>query len=164
VDAGHVHDRPALVLGEEVADRLAGAEEGAAQVHREDAVEVRGGELVARTRDLDAGVVDEDVQPAQALDRLADHAHDVLLDGDVAADEHVAHALAVHLVHAGLDALGGVLRLARLAQVVDGDVRAVLREAHGDGLPDARAAAGDEHVGALHAGHGLGPDRCGAGR
>ena len=70
-----------------------------------------------------------------------DHAHDVVLVGDVALDEHVLHALALHLADAGVDLLLGLLRLLGLAQVVDRDVRAVLGEAHGDRLPDAGAAA-----------------------
>ena len=134
---------------EEVPDRLAGAQERAAQVHGQHAVEVRARELLARPRDLDAGVVDEHVEPAEALGGLADHAHDVVLVGDVAADEHVAHALLAHLAHARVDLLLGVVRLLGLAQVVDRDVGAVLGEAHGDRLADPGAAAGDEHVLAL---------------
>ena len=89
IDAG-------LVLGEEVPDRLARAQERAAQVDGEHLVEVGAGELVGRPRDLDAGVVDEHVDAAEPLDRLRDHAHDVVLVGDVALDEHVADALLLH--------------------------------------------------------------------
>ena len=67
--------------------------------------------------------------PPSSLDRLADHAHDLVLLGDVALHEHVANALLVHAVHAGVHLLLGVLRLVRAAQVVDRDVRAVLGEA-----------------------------------
>ena len=92
--------------------------------------------------------------PPSALGRLADHAHDVVLVGDVAADEHVLDALLADLVHAGVDLLLGLARLLGLAEVVDRDVGAVLGEAHGDRLPDARAAARDQDVLALQARHG----------
>src|SRR3954469_1787710 len=84
--------------------------------------------------------------PAETLGGLAHHPHDVVLVRDVAADEHVADAHLLDLRRAGVDLLLGVVRLFGLAQVVDRDVRAVLGEAHRDGLADARAAAGDEHV------------------
>ena len=74
-----------------------------------------------------------------------------------APDEHVAHALALHLGHAGLDLLRGAGRLLGLAEVVDGHVGAVLGEAHRDRLADPRAAAGDQHVLALQAGQAGGP-------
>ena len=62
-----------------------------------DVVEVRARQLLGGPRDLDAGVVDEHVDAAERLGRLADHAHDLVLLGDVAADEHVAHALLLTL-------------------------------------------------------------------
>ena len=99
----------ALVLGQELPDRLAGAQERAAQVDGDDLVEVRAGELVRGPRDLDAGVVDEHVDAAELLGRLADHAHDVVLVGDVALHEHVPDALLAHAVHARVDLLLGVL-------------------------------------------------------
>ena len=82
---------------------------------------------------------------------------DVVLVGHVALDEHVLYALLLHLRDAGVHLLLGLLRLLGLAQVVDRDVRAVLGEAHRDRLPDARAAARDEHVLALQAAEALGP-------
>src|SRR4029453_9061271 len=80
---------------------------------------------------------------------------------DIASYQDLADALLAHLVHAGVDALLGVLGLAGLAQVVDRNVRAVLREADRDRLPDPRASAGDQDVLALDAGHRL--DRYGCG-
>ena len=85
------------------------------------------------------GVVDEHVDAAEAVDRLADHLHDVVLPGHVTLDEHVPYALPLDLGDAGVHLLLGVARLLGLAQVVDRDVRAVLGEAHGDRLPDARS-------------------------
>ena len=86
---------PAL-LAEEAPDRLPRAQERAAQVDGEHAVEVR----------LDSSSIGREIwmpalltrmsMPAEPLDGLADHAHDVVLAGDVAADQHVAHALVAH--------------------------------------------------------------------
>ena len=115
-----------------------------AQVDREHLVEVRAGELVGRSRDLDAGVVDEDVEAAEALGRLADHAHGVVLAGHVALDEHVADAVLLNLAHAGMHLLLGPCRLVGRGQVVDRDVGAVLGEAHGDRLADPGRATGDQ--------------------
>jgi hypothetical protein len=47
----------------------------------------------------------------------------------------------------------GLARLFGLCEVVDRDIGALLGEAHGDRLADAGAAAGDEDVLALEAGH-----------
>ena len=69
VDARDVDDHAAPVLGQELLDRLAGAQERAAQVDGDDLVELRAGELVRRPRDLDAGVVDEHVDATELLGR-----------------------------------------------------------------------------------------------
>ena len=98
----------------------------------------------------------------EGLGGLADHAHDVGLVGDVAADEHVLHADLADLVHAGVDLLLGLARLLGLLEVVDRDVGAVLGEAHRDRLADAGRSAGDQDVLALQAAHALGRRlRCG---
>ena len=97
-----------LLLGEEVPDRLPRAEERAAQVDGEHLVEVGARELVRRARDLDTRVVDEHVDAAELLDRVGDHAHDLVLVRHVGADEHVADTLLAHLRHAGVHLLLGV--------------------------------------------------------
>src|SRR5215216_1856956 len=99
-------------------DRLSRAQERAAQVDREDLVEVRAAELLGRSRDLDAGVVDENVEAAEALGRVADHAHGVVLAGHVALDEDVADAVLLNLAHAGMHLLRGPCRLVGRGQVV----------------------------------------------
>src|SRR5436189_259714 len=81
VDARDVDHDAWLLLGQESLDCLAGAQEGAAQVDGEDLVEVRAGEVLRRSRELDAGVVDKDVEAAEALGRLTDHVHDIVLRG-----------------------------------------------------------------------------------
>ena len=163
VDARDVDDHARLVLGEEVADRLASAQEGAAEVDRKHLVEVIARELVAVTRDLDAGVVDEDVEATELTDGVVDHRHDVGFAGDVALNEHVAHALLLHSIHARLNLLLGLAGLAGLVQIVDRDVRAVLRELDRDCLADSGRAARDQNALALQPGHRLGPSGTGGG-
>src|ERR671918_434371 len=70
MDARDVDHDARLLIAQEPLDRLARTQERAAQVHREDLVEVRARELLGRSRDLDARVVDEDVETAEALGRL----------------------------------------------------------------------------------------------
>jgi hypothetical protein len=136
----------------------------ASRAHRnaDHLVEVVRGKLVRRPRDLDAGVVDEDVDPTELLDGIADHPDHVVLAGDVALDEHVTHAGLPDLVDAGVHLLLRAGRFARHAQVVDRNVGAVLCEPDGDRLADARGSAGDENVLALQTAHSLGRRlRCG---
>src|SRR5437588_260328 len=94
---------------------------------------------------------------------MRDHAHHVILVGDIALYEHVADALLLDAAGARVDLLLGVGGLARLAEVVDGDVSAVLREANGNRLADARRAAGHENVLALEPSHGFRGGRRGGG-
>src|SRR5215211_823595 len=156
VDARDVDDHARLLLRQEVPDGLAGAHERAAQVHGEHLVEVLARELLGGPGDLDAGVVDEHVDAAEAVDRLADHLHDVVLLGHVAPDEYVLDALLVDFVDAGVHLVLGLLGLLGLAEVVDRHVGAVLGEAHRDRLPDPGAAPGHEHVLVVEASEALG--------
>src|SRR4051794_11859940 len=146
VDARDVDHDTRRLLRHESLDCLAGAEERPAQVDRDHPVEVRAGELLGRVRELDARVVDEDVEATEALRRLADHAHDIVFAGDVALHEDVAHALLPDSAYAGVYLVLGTGRLVGRREVVDRDVRAVLREADGDRLSDSRGAARDQDV------------------
>jgi hypothetical protein len=109
-----------------------------AQVDPQNPVEVRACERLGGSRELDAGVVDEDVDAAEILGGVGHHAHDILLAGDVALDEDFAHALLTNPAQAGVHLLLGFGRLVGGGQVVDGDVRAVLGEADRDRLSDSR--------------------------
>lgn len=64
-----------------------------------------------------AGIIDENVEPAQRVDRLPDGAFAKLLVTDVAANGDSAPALL-------LDDLFGLCRIVVLAQIENGDVRA----------------------------------------
>ena len=157
--AGHVDDHAGPLRGQKSADRRAGAQERAAQVDREDLVEVGGGQLVGVLRDLDPGVVDQDVQPPILAYHPVEHLVDGLLVGHVGGDEDRPAAGLRHLLHADLHPvlyrfLGGDRAFGR-AHVVDRYVRALLAEADGDRLADARAAAGDESNLVLQSPHGV---------
>ena len=82
----------------------------------------RGTELLGGLRDLDAGVVNEDVEAAEALPRLADHVYDVVLAGDVTLDEDIADVVLLDLVQAGTHLLLGPGCLVGRSEVVDRDV------------------------------------------
>ena len=84
-----------------------------------------------------AGVVDEDVEPAELIDGLLHRLLAELLVADVAGN---GDRLAPFLLD-DLLGLGGVVML---AQIDDGDVRAFAREQRGDRAADAAVAAGDQ--------------------
>jgi hypothetical protein len=131
----------------------------ARKVDREDLVEVGGGQLVGVLRYLDAGVVDQDVQPPVLAHHPVEHLADGLLVGYVGGDEDRPPAGLRHFLHADLhpvlDRFPGGDRAFGRAHVVDRDVGALLAQADGDRLPDARAAAGDESNLVLQSPHGV---------
>ena len=111
VNTRDIDDDARAAVGQEALDRFTGAQEGAPQVHGENPVEVAAGQLVGRTRDLDTGVVDQDVEPAETLRRLLNHPHDVVLGRDIALDEDVAHPLLPDPVHTCVHLRVGFRRL-----------------------------------------------------
>ena len=84
-----------------------------------------------------AGIVDEDVEPAELLDRLPDGPFAELLVADVAGDRDRSAAFL-------LDDLLRLLRIVMLAQIKDCDVGAFAREQRGDGAADSAVGAGDQ--------------------
>ena len=92
-----------------------------------------------------AGIVDEDVEPAELVDGLLDRALAEVLVADVAGDRD---RLAAFL----LDDLLGLRRIVMLAQIEDGDVGALAREQGGDRAADAAVGAGDQRDLALRGG------------
>ena len=92
----------------------------------------------------DAGHVDEDVQPAELVEGLLDHA---LAAIDVGDSVEVRDGLAA----GGADLVGDVLRRTGVrlravdvhAEVVDDDAGAFLGKELGDAAPDAAARSGD---------------------
>ena len=60
--AGNVDDYARFLLSQKVADSCLGSQEGPTQVNCQDTVKVSDRRLVRVGGDLDAGVVDQDVQ------------------------------------------------------------------------------------------------------
>ena len=90
-----------------------------------------------------AGVVDADVDAAEALDRLRDRGRDLLLVADVADDRQRLAARLLDRLGRRVDrALELGMRLGGLRD--QGHVRAVAGRANRDRKADAAAAAGDE--------------------
>jgi hypothetical protein len=82
---GDVHDAPAA-LGAHLRHHCAAGQEHAEHVDVHDLTPLRDGDLLERAhgqRRVEAGVVDEDVDRAAALDRLGRHPGHVVLGGDV---------------------------------------------------------------------------------
>nr|WP_276602852.1 hypothetical protein [Nannocystis pusilla] len=116
-------------LGQEEHREDVGAE-GADELRLVDVLELVLGVLLG-------GVVDEDVEAAEAIDDLADGVAAERAVADVAADRQTGAALF-------LDLGGGLAGVAVLAQIDDGDVGALAGEQHGGGAADAAVAPGDE--------------------
>ena len=102
-------------------DRGARAGERALHVDGEEPVEVLVLEPEEQAVDRDAGVGDEDVEPAEALARLGDRLLDASAVGDVEADD-------LGLAAGGSMASATSRAAALVAHVVDDDVRALLGE------------------------------------
>ena len=118
---------------------------------------------MGRARDLDAGVVDEHVDAAELVDGLPTM-RTTSSSSETSPCTSTSRTPSWRTRCTQAWTCSSVLgRLVRRRQVVDRDVGAVLGEAHGDRLADARGAAGDEDVLALDAGHalGAGPTWCG---
>src|SRR3984957_3803814 len=130
------HDDPAELLRDHVLQRLAAGPERRVQVPLDRVVPVLVGQVRHR-RGLDqaAGVVDQDVDLAEAFDRPGHHAVDVLADGDVTPDE-VAAVPGVHLLQRLLALLG--------VPAVDHDAGALREEGLADAPSDPGAPAGDD--------------------
>src|SRR5581483_5290005 len=134
-DRGDINDAAEALLRHRLQDRL-GAVERAVEIHLKDQVPVLLAhpqqEAVAR----DAGIVDEDVDPAPLLEDLVDHRLDVARVGDVHLEIERA---AAELLDRG-DGLFGAPGI----QIGDDDVGASLREGFGNGAADALRRAGDD--------------------
>ena len=86
---------------------------------------------------LEGGVVDEDVELAELVDRLLDRVLAEFGVGDVAGEQDAAAAFL-------LDGLLGLLRVLVLVEIGERDVGAFACEEHRDRPADAGIAAGDE--------------------
>ena len=132
------------------------AEVGAFEVDGDVAVEVGFGEVVQWGFEVDGGVVEEDVDAAEAFDGGVADALDAVLGGDVGLNGQRVDA-------EGGEVLDGVAGFLGGGAVVDDDVGAAFGQAGGDVAANAARAAGDDDGGALQvhgfpgSGGGVGP-------
>ena len=117
-------------------DRL-GHEEHALEVHVDDPVELLLGEGLERLADVDAGIVEQDVDRPELARRLGGEGPPGGDVGDV--DRAVQGAPAERA-----DLAGGLVGLGPVVEMAKGDVRALGREGQRRGAADAARAAGDQ--------------------
>ena len=134
-DAGADHDDAAAVV--HVLERRLGGDEDAAEIEVDDAVEFFERGVFERLGDGGAGVVDEDVEPAEGGDGLFDRGR----DGSASA---ASAWMAIAFPPARSIALTTAAAASAPFGVGDGDAGAVGGQAFGDRGADAARAAGDE--------------------
>ncbi len=122
-----------------------GGEEGAVEMDRQHPAPLGEAEILQQVHDLDAGVADQDVDPAPGPRHPLDPGIHLAFVGHVHGDGHDLRPLPAELGRGGL---GGGLR-----QIGDGDLRSLPREGGGDRLADAAGGAGDDRDGARHHRH-----------
>src|SRR5215217_3514365 len=131
---GHVHYGAAAPLAH-VTDHRPATTEDRGEVDCHQPLPFLVGDLPQRrVAAVDAGVVDENIQSSEALQRVLDHGSDVFEARDVGADGR-------HFGPVGAKVLGcgdSIL----LIPVGDHHARAGLREPFGDRIPDARCPTG----------------------
>src|SRR6476620_4979393 len=134
VHRSHIEEH-ARFLRIEVLDAGLGGEEGAVEMDGEHLLPLGEGKVLDRMHDLDAGIGDENVDPAKGLDRLLDPFVDLVLLGDVHANADRSFLIA--------QLLRGLRRDIGFA-VGDRDAAAGLDETLGDAMTDAARGAGNE--------------------
>ena len=125
-------------------NRRAGAQRRPLEVHRKDPRQHRGIEAVTRRLALDAGIVDEDIEPSPGRQQGVDHRR------HGRGVRHVGRGFAVccrRQAGGRRRGLAGGQRLGRrlgIAHMVDRHGGALPGEGLGDGTADAARATGDE--------------------
>ena len=137
VGAGDVDD-PAPVALQHLRQGRLGGVEGSREIDGDDGVPAVGREILHRRGVLYAGVVDEDVHPAEVPGGLIDHAGDLIRLGHVRARVGGAHAIFIG------DGPLQPLDLAGVAEAVEQHVCTGLSELSGDAEADARGRSGDD--------------------
>ncbi len=143
MDARDIEDDAGLIGFQEMLDRSAGAEVGAAQIHGQHFVERLHANLMRGARDLDACVVDQDIQPTQLVDRRPQEAVHIGFLGDIRLQQGHPDVCSVPILADQVFSLAG---LVDAGQVVHCDVGALLPETNCDRLTDALTGPRDEHL------------------
>ncbi len=128
------HD--AAIVGQ-MRDRGAAFEHNRADVHVQHLLDLRVGQRVQQADIGDAGIVDQDIEAAEACRRLLDRPRGRLRVGGVALDDQAAAAQCAHLV-------GDRFRCGERVVAGQRDVGAIGGEAPHDAGADALAATGDQ--------------------
>ena len=137
------HD-PAVAVLLHRGERGLGDEERALQVHVDDRLEVLGLELGEALVAQDPGVVHEDVDPAEVVERGLDDRLAAFGRGDRVVVGCGLAAGLDDLLHGRVGhAAAAAAAVGRAAEVVHDDGRAAARELEGVGLAEAAARAGD---------------------
>ena len=141
---GGVHEDAGALLAEDDGGVLAEVEV-ALEVDVEDDVPLLLRHVEDHLVAKDAGVVDDDVEAAEGVERLLHHAVSGLEVGDVVV---VRDGVAAHLLDLGDDLVGGALLAAGAGggatEVVDDDASALGREAKRLAAANAASGAGDD--------------------
>ena len=133
---GHVDDAALSARHHRRVDRL-GHEEHALEVHVDDPVELLLGEGLERLADVDAGIVEQDVDRPELARRLGGEGP---AGGDVGDIDRAVQGAPAERA----DLAGCLVGLALVVEMAEGDVRALGGEGQGRGAADAARAAGDQ--------------------
>ena len=112
--------------------------EGGVEVERDDEVPFVERKFLDRRDMLHAGIVDEDIHPAERIGGVLHHRFDLVDLGQVMAG--------IERLRAGerFEALPFLFDRVLIAEAVDDDVRAFARQSLGIGEANARSGAGDQ--------------------
>jgi hypothetical protein len=127
-----------MLIGEHARQCEAGGVKGRTEIDGENRIPLGDGELLERRHMLDAGIVDEHVEPAEAVKRHVDHA------GDRVGLRHVGTRIGDRNAKIGVDRLLRRFDLLGLAEAVEHDSCACRRERAGDAETDAAGRAGHQ--------------------
>ena len=141
-DRRHVEDRAPALTGH-VGPYLADREQRRAQVHLHDEV-VPLHRYVEVTHERDGGVVHEDVDATEVLDRRGDHGGDVGFVGEVGRDSQSACAGRLDLAHGLVERSGCSLRMVCGRPCRTRDAAAGLAQRHRRRRSYPTAGAGDD--------------------
>lgn len=145
VDGADIDDGAAF-LGVHVFQAGAGGEECAVEMDGEEFFPIGEGEIDQGFDDLDAGVADQHVDPAEFFEGGIDAVLNLLLVGDVHGD---GEGFGAGLADFGGGGLGGIE-----VEVGDDGVAAFAGELFGDGATDAAGGAGDDANFSVKTSHG----------